>query len=96
MPTVAELEKRIDRQDERIEVLEGAQSGMNEKMIRLDEKMNSFNNELKHLSDQVAEIKADVKTLVLKPGKRYENLSLGAIASLITGVLGFLIAHMFQ
>lgn len=96
MPTVLELEKRIDRVDERIDSIESTQSGMSEKMIRLDEKMNSFNTELKHMSDSVIEIKNDVKTLVQEPGKKWNSISMTIIASIVSIVLGFIAAHMIN
>lgn len=94
MATVAELEKRLDRTDERISAMEASQSSMNEKMIRLDEKMNSFKTELSHMSDTMIEIKKDVKTLVQEPAKKWNNVSMTVITAIVSIVLGFLASHM--
>lgn len=96
MPTVAELEKRIDRHDERMDAIESSQSGMNEKMIRLDEKMNNSNNEMKRISDKVTEVAADVKTLIMKPGKKWESTTATILTAIISIVLGFLAAHILN
>lgn len=92
-PTVAELEKRMDRQDERLDGIESSQNGMNEKMIRLDEKMNSNNNETKRVVDKLTEVAADVKTLMLKPAKAYDSLSKSVILLIIGLVVGFVFNH---
>lgn len=96
MPTVAELEKRIDRQDERIDSIESSQSNMSEKMIRLDEKMNSFNSELKHMSDSVVEIKSDVKKLIQEPANKWNQLGTLIIGTIVSLVLGFMAAQLFN
>lgn len=96
MPTVAELEKRQDRLEERMDAIESSQNGMNEKMIRLDEKMNSSNNEMKRISDKLTEVAADVKKLILEPGKKWNSATNVIIASIISIVLGFLAAHIIQ
>lgn len=91
MATVADLEKRLDRQDERIVAIEQNSSGMNEKMIRLDEKMNSSNNEQKRISDKIVEVATDVKTLIMEPGKKYNILWVAAASSIVGGIIGFVI-----
>jgi len=94
MATVADLEKRLDRQDERISSIESYNSGMNEKMIRLDEKMNSSNSEMKRINDKIVEVATDVKTLIMEPGKKYNILWVAAASSIISGIIGFAIAFV--
>lgn len=96
MATVAELEKRLDRTDERISAIETSQSSMNEKMIRLDEKMNSFKTEQSHMNDAIIEIRKDVKTLVQEPAKKWNQVSMNIIASIISIILGFLASQILQ
>lgn len=93
MPTVAELEKRLDRQDERLDAFESSQSGMNEKMIRLDEKMNNSNNEMKRMNDKLTEVSTDVKTLIMKPARSWDSTKAVAISVVLGLVIGFLFDH---
>jgi predicted nucleic acid-binding Zn-ribbon protein len=96
MPTVAELEKRLDRQDERLDAFESSQSGMNEKMIRLDEKMNNSNNEMKRMNDKLTEVSADLKTLILKPGKRWDSTTTTIVSVVLGLIIGFVFNHFIN
>jgi len=92
MTTVADLEKRIDRHDERLDSIESSQNGMNEKMVRLDEKMNSSNNEMKRMNDKLTEVAADIKQIVMKPGKRWDSMT----SDIVKIILGLVVGFMFQ
>lgn len=96
MATVAELEKRLDRTDEEISSLKKNHDGFNEKLIRLDAKMDGYNKDLKHVSDTIIEIRADLKKLIQEPGNKWNTVSMFVITSLIGGTIGFLLSTILK
>jgi len=96
MATVADVNTRVDRLEERVNSLEQNHNGLNEKLIRLDAKMDSYNTNLKHMSDTIIEVKNDVKTLVQEPGKKWNNVTMFVLTFIISGVLGFVLNHLLK
>jgi SMC interacting uncharacterized protein involved in chromosome segregation len=96
MATVADIAAKADRLEERICSLEQNHGGLNEKLIRLDAKMENYNNDLKRMSDTIIEVKTDVKTLIQEPGKKWNSVTMFVITALISAVLGFAINHLLQ
>ena len=96
MPTVAELEKRIEKTDERVSVLEQNHNGLNERLIRLDAKMDGYTKDLKHVSDLTVEVRSDVKKLIQEPGNKWNTISMFVITSLIGGAIGFILSTILK
>lgn len=91
MATVSELNQKIERFDERIGALEQNHNGLNEKLIRLDAKMDGYNKDLKHMADTIIEVRADVKTLVSEPGKKWNSVTMFVVTSIIGIIIGFIL-----
>ena len=93
MPTVAELEKRLDRNDERFDALENNHNGLSEKIIKLDAKMEVYNNDVKRMAEKLTEVAADVKIIMLKPAKSWDSTKTTIISVVIGLVVGFVFNH---
>lgn len=74
--------KRLDKLEDRVDNVEVLASSM-KAMAQKQEYMDS----------DIKEIKADVKTLAEKPGKRWDGLIEKIIAALVGGVIAFLLAR---
>jgi SMC interacting uncharacterized protein involved in chromosome segregation len=96
MATVANIAAKADRLEERIFSLEQNHGGLNEKLIRLDAKMENYNNDLKRMSDTIIEVKNDVKTLIQEPGKKWNSVTMSVILTVVGGILGFIITNILQ
>ena len=84
---LAEVEQRGKSNTKRIDKLEERQDAMDrlaESMARMDERQNGMDGDVK-------EIKADVKTLAEKPGKRWD----GVVDKLIWLIVGAAVAALF-
>lgn len=82
---LTEVEERSKSNQHRIEDVERRQDNLEE----LTTTVRVLATREENVENTVKEIKDDVKTLTDKPAKRWETV----IAAVITGVVGFLLAH---
>ena len=96
MPTVAELSNKVERLEEIVDSLQQNHNGLNEKLIRLDAKMDNYNNDLKRMSDTIIEVKNDVKKLIQEPGNKWNSVSMLVITMIISTILGYVLSNLFK
>lgn len=96
MPTVAELSNKVERLEEIVDSLQQNHNGLNEKLIRLDAKMDNYNNDLKRMSDTIIEVKNDVKKLIQEPGNKWNSVSMLVITMIISTILGYVLSNLLK
>ena len=86
---VAEVDQRGKSDTHRIDKLEVRQDHLD----RLVASVTQLATEQEHIKGDVAEIKADVKTLAEKPGKRWESVVEKVIMLVLAGIVGWVLAQ---
>lgn len=85
---VTEVDQRTKSNTHRIDKLEERQDNLD----RLVASVSLLASEQEHIKDDVTEIKADVKALTEKPGKRWDAV----VAAIITGVVAFVLGMVLR
>lgn len=85
---LAKLEQRCRSNTHRIDDLEKRQNNLDKLVSRMD----VMANEQEHIKTDVGEIKSSVRTLVDKPGKRWDSIVDKLIWLVVSGGIGFLLA----
>ena len=86
---VAEIDQRSKSNTHRIDKVEQRQDNLD----RLVTSVAALATEQEHIKEDVTEIKADVKTLAEKPGKRWEGMVEKVIWALVAAAITFILAQ---
>ena len=87
---LAEVEQRSKSNSHRLDEVEKRQGDL-EKLVT---SVATLAKEQEHIKEDVTEIKADVKQLTEKPGKRWEAIVEKVIWAVCAAVVGFLLARI--
>lgn len=85
-----EVDARSKSNTHRLDEVEGRQDNLD----KLVSSVATLANEQEHINSDVKEIKADVKALAAKPGKRWDSLVDKAILTALGLLIGYLFARM--
>jgi len=85
---LAETTARAKSNSKRLDAVEKRQ----ENLTRLTEAVAVMKSETERTSEDVKEIKTDVKAIMEKPAKRWDAL----VAAIFTAVAGFIIGMLFK
>ena len=85
------LEQREKSNTHRIDKLEERQDNLE----KLTDTISVLANEQEHIKSDVGEIKADVKTLTDKPGKRWDAMIDKATWAFAGGAIAFALSQIF-
>lgn len=88
---LASLEQREKSNTHRIDKLEERQNNLEE----LTNTISVLANEQEHIKLDVGEIKADVKTLTGKPGKRWDAMIDKTTWAFVGGAIAFALSQIF-
>ena len=88
---LASLEQREKSNTHRIDKLEERQDNLE----KLTDTISVLANEQEHIKSDVGEIKADVKTLTDKPGKRWDAMIDKASWAFVGGAIAFALSQIF-
>ena len=86
---LSKVEERSKSNSRRIEDLEKRQDNLDQIVRSVD----TLSVKYGHMESDVKEIKADVKTLADKPGKKWEFVVEKALYILVAAIVGFLLAR---
>lgn len=87
---VAEIDQRSKSNTHRLDKVEQRQDNLD----RLVSSVATMATEQEHIKADVTEIKADVKTLAEKPGKRWEAIVEKVVLLIVAGVVGYVLAQI--
>ena len=87
---VAEIDQRSKSNVHRIDKMEERQDNLD----KLVSSVAALATEQEHIKDDVTEIKADVKILTEKPGKRWDAIVEKIILLIVAGVVGYALAQV--
>ena len=87
---LTEVEQRSKSNQHRLEEMEKRQDNLDELVSTV--KVLAFREE--NVENDVKEIKADVKALASKPGKRWESLVEKVLFLVVSGFVGFVLAKL--
>jgi len=87
---VAEIDQRSKSNTHRLDKVERRQDNLD----RLVSSVAAMATEQEHIKADVTEIKADVKTLAEKPGKRWEAIVEKVVLLIVAGVVGYVLAQI--
>ncbi len=87
---VAEIDQRSKSNTHRLDKMELRQDNLD----KLVASVTALANEQEHIKADVTEIKADVKSLTEKPGKRWEAVVEKVIMLVVAGVVGYVMAQI--
>jgi hypothetical protein len=97
MASTEELAIKLEKVDsisksntERLDKMEGRQDHMDQ----LVASVAVLATEQKQFKSDLTEIKADLKVLADKPGKRWDGFVQAGITALISGIIGFMLAQI--
>lgn len=85
-----DLEHRLTQVETRVETLEGRQDNLD----KLVTTVSALAVREERMESDVKEIKADVKSLTEKPGKRYDGLVDKALWAVLAAVIAFLLGRI--
>lgn len=85
-----ELEHRLSCVETRVDALENRQDNLD----KLVSTVSALAVREERMENDVKEIKADVKSLTEKPGKRYEGLVEKAVWAVLAAVIAFLLGRI--
>lgn len=85
-----ELEHRLTQVETRVETLEDRQDNLD----KLVSTVSALAVREERMENDVKEIKADVKTLTEKPGKRYDGLVDKAVWAVLAAVIAFMLGRI--
>lgn len=88
---LASLEQREKSNTHRIDKIEERQDNLE----KLTDTISVLANEQEHIKSDVGEIKADVKTLTDKPGKRWDAMIDKASWAFVGGAIAFALSQIF-
>ena len=88
---LASIEQREKSNTHRIDKLEERQDNVE----KLTDTISVLANEQEHIKSDVGEIKADVKTLTDKPGKRWDAMIDKASWAFVGGAIAFALSQIF-
>lgn len=97
MASTEELAIKLEKVDSKSKSNTERLDKMEERQDHMDQLVASvavLATEQKQLKFDVTEIKADVKALADKPGKRWDALVGTVIAALVAGVIGYMLARV--
>lgn len=97
MPTTEELAIKLEGVDSRGRSNTHRIDKMEERQDNMEQLVSSvalLATEQEHIKGDVTEIKADVKTLAEKPGKRWDALVGVIISALAAGMVGFILGQI--
>jgi archaellum component FlaC len=83
---------RVDSVDDKLESIENKQDIMHEMNTNI--KIIALNTE--NLGKEVNLVKADVKDLKEKPGKRWDTLTTVIITAIASGLITFILSNIFK
>lgn len=87
---VAEIDQRSKSNTHRIDKLQERQDNFD----KLVSSVAAMATEQEHIKEDVTEIKADVKSLTEKPGKRWDAVVEKVILLIVAGVIGYIMAQI--
>lgn len=87
---LTEVEERAKSNSHRLEEVEKRQDNLD----KLVSTVSVLAAEQKHMDSDVKEIKADVKTILEKPGKRWESIVEKIIWAICAAVIAYLLGHV--
>lgn len=82
--------KRLDDMDKR----QGEMEKRQDEMDKLITSVSVLADREQRVESDVKEIKADVKTLASKPGKKWESMEEKILVTIVAGLVGFLLAQL--
>ena len=85
---VVEIDQRSKSNTHRLDKVEERQDNLD----KLVSSVSALANEQEHIKEDVTEIKADVKSLSERPGKRWDSI----VGAIITGVVSFIVAWVLK
>lgn len=85
-----DFEHRLTQVETRVETLEGRQDNLD----KLVTTVSALAVREERMESDVKEIKADVKSLTEKPGKRYDGLVDKALWAVLAAVIAFLLGRI--
>jgi len=80
--------ERLEALDNRLSVVEKDQRALSD----LTSSVRVLASDQGHLKDDVGEIKTDVKSLMVKPAKRWDSLVDKVIYLIVAGIIGYALA----
>lgn len=84
------IDSSVKSQEHRIDKMEERQDGL-EKLVN---SVSLMAQEIKYIKGDMSDVKDSVKTLTMKPAKRWDGLVDKIIALFVAGVFGFLMAQI--
>lgn len=87
---VAEIDQRCEANANRLEKMERRQDNLD----KLVSSVATLATEQEYIKADVTEIKADVKSLTEKPGKRWDAIVEKVILLIVAGVIGYVMAKI--
>lgn len=82
------IEETLTEHQHRLSRIEKRQDSFNELVIQ----MQVLSDRVERVEGEIKEMKADIKSLINKPAKRWDSTITAIITALVAGVVGFILA----